>query len=276
MSRIKNAFFVLLTVLMLVLPLGYVSAKTEENGDTAAEKVKIYVFYGDGCPHCAELHEFLDELEADAKYNTKFSVVDYEVWYNEKNEKLMQKVAEHFKDNVSGVPYFVIGEKRFTGFSSDDKTEIKNLIKTLYGSEDYKDIVSTIGTGDVDAEEETDDKDNNLIGIIILGVIVVGVITIIVISNKNKDSEEEITEEIKVVEENKEEPVKEVKKVAPKKAAAKTTTAKKTTKPAAKKTATKKTTTSKTTTKEAAKKTTAKKTVAKKTTSASTKKTTKK
>ena len=54
-----------------------------------AKEVNVYLFHGDGCPHCASEIEYLEEIEKE--YN-EVNINLYEVWYNEDNQKLMKKV----------------------------------------------------------------------------------------------------------------------------------------------------------------------------------------
>ena len=44
----------------------------------AKEKVKLYFFHGDGCPHCAEEDKFLEKLEKE--YENDLEKVKYELW----------------------------------------------------------------------------------------------------------------------------------------------------------------------------------------------------
>ena len=71
MKKIKFLVFILL----LLLPISIIKADT----------VDLYLFYGDGCPHCAEEEEFLDEYLKD-----KDDVVlnKYEVWHNTDNQEI--------------------------------------------------------------------------------------------------------------------------------------------------------------------------------------------
>ena len=89
---------------------------------SANEKVNIYLFYGDGCPHCSALEEYLDE-----EYSTDkdVKVYKYEVWNDSNNQTLWQKVADVTGEEAKGVPYFVIGKEVLQGYSASDAWESK-------------------------------------------------------------------------------------------------------------------------------------------------------
>ena len=78
---------------------------------SAKGKITVYVFRGEGCPHCEEALEFFDELSQDEEYKDIFKLVTYEVWYDEENQTLMKSVADALGEDVSGVPYIIIGTK---------------------------------------------------------------------------------------------------------------------------------------------------------------------
>lgn len=89
---------------------------------SANEKVNIYLFYGDGCPHCSALEEYLDE-----EYSTDkdVKVYKYEVWNDSNNQTLWQKVADVTGEEAKGVPYFVIGKEVLQGYFASDAWESK-------------------------------------------------------------------------------------------------------------------------------------------------------
>ena len=89
---------------------------------SANEKVNIYLFYGDGCPHCSALEEYLDE-----EYSTDkdVKVYKYEVWNDVTNQELWKKVENVTGEEAKGVPYFVIGKEVMQGYSAGDVWESK-------------------------------------------------------------------------------------------------------------------------------------------------------
>ena len=129
MKRIIN--YVLLLFILLVLPF-HVFAKDKE--------VTLYLFHGDGCPHCEEEIEYLEGIEKKYDY---LKVVKYEVWYNEENSELLAKVQDAFQVTTKGVPTNVIGSTVITGFGSSTGSKIERAIE-YYHENDYEDMVSKI------------------------------------------------------------------------------------------------------------------------------------
>jgi thiol-disulfide isomerase/thioredoxin len=79
-------------------------------------KVCLYLFWGQGCPHCAEEKPFLEELKG--KY-PKLEVYEFEVYYNQENVKLWEEVCRKYGLQPIGVPMTFIGKKAFVGFSRE-------------------------------------------------------------------------------------------------------------------------------------------------------------
>ena len=117
----------------------------------AKENVKLYLFYDDGCPHCASEKEFLSRLEK--KYDN-LDVIMYEVWYNEENSTLMNNVKAKLEKNNQYVPFTVIGDTSFTGFNESFEDAIEKAVVEC-SKNICKDIVSMIQNGeDIDVEQE--------------------------------------------------------------------------------------------------------------------------
>lgn len=122
------------------------------------EKVKLYLFYGDGCPHCADEKEFLDSI--DDKY-PNLEIVKYEVWYNDENSSLLSQVEEKLHVTRRGVPTTVIGKDVMVGFNTANGARIERAINFYLDNENYVDVVEQIKNGtyiDEKKEEEKDEK----------------------------------------------------------------------------------------------------------------------
>ena len=103
------------------------------------DKVPILVFYGEGCPHCEELFENLDNLDSSIK--DTIVVRMYEVWNNESNSKYMNAVSNYLEEEVVGVPYIIIGDQSWIGFSQNYLAEIIEAIKSKPAVDITKEII---------------------------------------------------------------------------------------------------------------------------------------
>ena len=94
----------------------------------ATEKVEIYFFWGQGCPHCAQEKPFLEELKQ--KY-PQLEVKEFEVYFSRENQELFQKVAQAYNTQPVGVPMTFIGKDYVIGFGTKETTgkEIESLIQ---------------------------------------------------------------------------------------------------------------------------------------------------
>ena len=89
------------------------------------EKINIYLFYSDTCPHCHKEMEYLEELK---NSNKNINVYTYEVTKNSDNKVLMKTVKSLYNVNGTGVPFTVIGEDYIYGFSDTHKKDLENII----------------------------------------------------------------------------------------------------------------------------------------------------
>ena len=110
----------------------------------------MYLFYGEGCPHCKQLKEFLNEY-LDEKPN--ITLYQYEIWHNEDNRNKLYGVMDILNDPNGGLPYLVIGNNAIVGYSDGitDK-KIKNTVN-FYQNMEFKDETG-IYLGLVEEEKE--------------------------------------------------------------------------------------------------------------------------
>lgn len=180
MKKIK---FLVVLALVLFIPF-MVNVKAEEKTEKKEnKKINVYLFRGEGCPHCQEAEEWFKELDKDEEYSKYYTVVDYEVWYDEDNAKLMDDVAKELGTEASGVPFIVIGEKYHSGFSTEMVDELKKDIKEAYESDSYKDVVKSVQKG---TKAEVKKEKSVLIPIIIVSVIAIGTVIGLVFFTKEK------------------------------------------------------------------------------------------
>ena len=136
-------------VFLFVLLLFPIICNAKE-GDT----VTLYLFHGDGCPHCAEEIKFLNSIEG--KYDN-LEIVKYEVWYNDENATLLEKVKTGFDIKNNGVPTTVIGDTLIMGYGDGTGSKIERAIK-YYSEEEYIDYVAKIQDGTFNKDELNPDE----------------------------------------------------------------------------------------------------------------------
>lgn len=90
-----------------------------------AKKAIVYLFWGDGCPMCAEAKPALQNL---AQRYPNVEVREFEIWYQEENKSLFYNMAVAFRFMPHYVPTIFIGEQYWEGYSDEIRTEIENAI----------------------------------------------------------------------------------------------------------------------------------------------------
>jgi thiol-disulfide isomerase/thioredoxin len=122
----RTKIFASLTIIALFSMLVFISgcSKTPAPARVNGSTVSIYLFYGEGCPHCEAERPFLEDMKK--IYN--LDVKEYEVWYNLENKALFAQMARAYNVAPDGVPMTFIGENYFVGFSDSIKTQIESKI----------------------------------------------------------------------------------------------------------------------------------------------------
>lgn len=176
-ENMKKISFLIVAAIMLLIPF---AVRADEK-----EKINVYLFRGEGCPHCEEALEWFDNtLSKDEEYSKYYELVQYEVWYDEDNAKLMENVAKALDTEANGVPFIVIGEKHFSGFSaSQSPDQIKEAIKSAYDNKDYVDMVESVKNGKTVEKKE----DNQLLPIIIVSAAAIVIVIGLVFFTKEKE-----------------------------------------------------------------------------------------
>lgn len=124
----KNVVRIFLMLLLFVVTIGNVYAD-EKN------LVNIYLFYSDDCPHCHEELEYLAEKESN---NDFITVYKYEISDSD-NVKLLDQVSALYDTPVTGVPFTIIGDKYFKGFSRKNYGDRFDAAIEYYANHGYRD-----------------------------------------------------------------------------------------------------------------------------------------
>ena len=116
------------------------------------------------------------------EYGKYFTIVDYETWNDEDNADLMQRVAEARGEEASGVPYIIIGDQSWNGYSSDYDDAIKSKIKEVYEQDvkDRYDIMKYVKA----KKKAKKDYSNDILSLILIVLVAGGVCTGIYFARK--------------------------------------------------------------------------------------------
>lgn len=146
MKKIAKLIFIIISIIFISTN---VNAKETDN-------LTLYVFKGDGCPHCKAEMDYLDTIKD--KY-TNLEIKEYEVWYDDDNASLLTKVESYFNIKRSGVPTTIIGNTVIQGYQNESSTgkKIERAIN-FYEENDYKDIVKEIKDGTATKNTKKPDK----------------------------------------------------------------------------------------------------------------------
>ena len=95
-----------------------------------SQSLNIYLFWGDGCPHCKVMAAFLESIEP--TYGKYYKLYTFETWYNADNIALMERFGDALQEKITGVPALIVGDKVFVGYSERKGREIIDEIQRQY------------------------------------------------------------------------------------------------------------------------------------------------
>lgn len=103
----KKLSFICLLLLILLIP----------NDVFAINEVNVYFFHSDSCDVCSQEKAYLDALKQ--RY-PNMRIYSYEI-SDSNNNDLMLKAKSIYNERNTGVPYTVIGDSAYLGFSQTSK-----------------------------------------------------------------------------------------------------------------------------------------------------------
>lgn len=135
----KKKLFLIILIFVLIFPFNIFAVGKDyqkivsEITDTKLEdgKINFYLFRGQGCPHCRDEEAWLKNIKEDYKDYVNF--YEFEVWYDENNNKMMEQVKEKFGVKEKGVPFTIIGDDYFIGFSDSYSEMMENTLDKYVG-----------------------------------------------------------------------------------------------------------------------------------------------
>ncbi len=100
MCRMKRKNLYILIIILAVVSIAILSASKNPDWFAVKEDSSIILYTGTGCPHCANVEEFIKENQVDSKV----AYTQKEVYYNQFNAKDLQSKAK-----TCGLPTDSIG-----------------------------------------------------------------------------------------------------------------------------------------------------------------------
>jgi thiol-disulfide isomerase/thioredoxin len=104
----------------------------------AADHPILYLFWGNGCPHCEKAKEYLPQLQA--KY-PELEMRWFEVWDHEDNQRIAEAMRQAYNIKATSVPMIFLGTWTTTGYLSNETT----------GKEIEDQIIGCLQNGCIDA-----------------------------------------------------------------------------------------------------------------------------
>jgi len=112
-----------LFILILVFPPNARSlAQTPEPDDYP---VHIYVFWGEGCPHCAKARPYFEGL---AQKYPQIIYHAYEIYHDSAGQELFTDMAAANGFEISGVPTTLVGQYLMVGYSEEYNAQIEETV----------------------------------------------------------------------------------------------------------------------------------------------------
>ncbi|MFH1670748.1 MAG: cytochrome c biogenesis protein [Patescibacteria group bacterium] len=121
MRVLKIPFIATAFIIVALNCIGTTPANAQNVND-----VDLVLFYGQGCPHCAGMIGFLEDMEF---AYPSLSVHKYEIYFHEENIPLFHQLAQEYGKGIDAVPTAFIGSKSFVGFSNQIGEDIENEIE---------------------------------------------------------------------------------------------------------------------------------------------------
>lgn len=159
------------------------------------KQVTIYMFRGTGCSYCKSFLNFLNAISDD--YGKYFKLESYEVWANANNSGLLESVSSFLGEPAGGVPYIIIGDQVFAGYSEKYNDAIKSAIKEQYNKKEKYDVMVEYEKAKEKEEKEAFFSSSKFITTVNVVLITVATIVIIVFVNVKVNSLKTQIDELK-------------------------------------------------------------------------------
>jgi cytochrome c biogenesis protein CcdA/glutaredoxin len=102
------------------------SVQAKPDHQATSDSVDVYMFWGDGCPHCAKAKPYLEGL---SQSNPRIVLHFFEVWNDQANRDYFIAFSKAFNFEPTGVPTLFIGDEYWVGFNDQIQADITSAIE---------------------------------------------------------------------------------------------------------------------------------------------------
>jgi thiol-disulfide isomerase/thioredoxin len=121
----RNSGLVILLLAVLIFSLANWTTPVRAQTPAPENPVYIYLFWGEGCPHCAKAKPYFESL---AVAHPEIRLNIYEVYYDAENQKLFSLMAEKYGLEQLAVPTTFIGPYYLQGYSEEYNSSIEAVV----------------------------------------------------------------------------------------------------------------------------------------------------
>ncbi|HPC05740.1 MAG TPA: glutaredoxin domain-containing protein, partial [Anaerolineaceae bacterium] len=121
-SRFCKAWLAVFLLVTIVFSMFFVVKPVDAQVPEPQHPITVYLFYGEGCPHCAKAKPFLESL---AEKYPELNFKSFEVYYDEVNQAFFVEMAEKYGLEQMYVPTMFIGEKYLVGYADEYQPNIE-------------------------------------------------------------------------------------------------------------------------------------------------------
>lgn len=176
----KNILFFIAICFVLLLSISTSVVSAQEVITTSGDvlplteaSIDVHVFYGEGCPHCAQLHSYLEE--AVLTY-PQLNIIDHEVYFNDEERELFLTMSEAYGEEIQGVPTMFIGNTVLVGWSNSIKEQfieeveqrcVSSCQDPLTNAQNNETVVVSGDSSPTEDEQTTSTRDKLTLGAVI-------------------------------------------------------------------------------------------------------------
>ena len=172
--------------MLIIIILSSCVVFAQDNIDKDDEFVDVYMFYGQGCPHCAKAEKFFDEIKDDYP---QMRLHSYEVYFNDSNRKLFSDFCEKAGSSIQGVPTIFIDDYMVAGFNNDIAEKIKENLDSCVTNTCESSEFKNPKPKDIDVDNPSLEVGHSLIGclfLVFVGLLILIYVTKNIIRHKKK------------------------------------------------------------------------------------------